>query len=115
MSTWRVEQHYGFGAAQIPIRPEPHRAAQLGFAEGVGILIRDLTEGGPVAMLRRTAGDPAVPWRWRALNEIEVETAALDRFGLDPLLQARAELRRIRGRLFFRAVKALKSKIRGDR
>jgi len=57
MSTWRVERHYGFGAAQIPIHPEPHRAAQIGFAEGLGVLVRELTEGGVVATMRRAAGE----------------------------------------------------------
>ena len=57
MSTWRVERHYGFGAAQIPIQPEPHRAAQIGFAEGMGALVGELTEGGVVATIRRAAGE----------------------------------------------------------
>jgi hypothetical protein len=57
MSTWRVERHYGFGAAQIPIQPEPHRAARIGFAEGLGALVGELTEGGVVATMRRAAGE----------------------------------------------------------
>jgi hypothetical protein len=57
MSTWRVERHYGFGAAQIPIHPEPHRAVQIGFGAGLGVLVRELTEGGVVATMRRAAGE----------------------------------------------------------
>ncbi len=57
MSTWRVEQHYGFGAARIPIQPEPHRAVRVGFSEGLGALVRELTEGGVVATMRRAAGE----------------------------------------------------------
>jgi hypothetical protein len=57
MSTWRVEQHYGFGAARIPIQPEPHRAVRVGFSEGMGTLVRELTEGGVVATMRRAAGE----------------------------------------------------------
>lgn len=57
MSTWRVERHYGFGAAQIPIQPEAHRAVRIGFAEGVGFFVGELTEGGPVATMRRVAGE----------------------------------------------------------
>ena len=57
MSTWRIERHYGFGAAQIPIQPEPHRAAQIGLVEGVGALIDELTEGGVVATVCRAAGE----------------------------------------------------------
>ncbi len=57
MSSWRVERHYGFGAARIPIQPEPHRVAEIGLAEGVGILVGELTEGGVVATLRRAAGE----------------------------------------------------------
>jgi len=57
MSSWRIERHYGFGAAQIPIHPEPHRAAQIGLAEGLAGLVRDLGEGGVVATLRRAAGE----------------------------------------------------------
>jgi len=57
MSTWRVEQHYGFGAARIPIHPEPHRAVRIGFSEGMGALVRELTEGGVIATMRRAAGE----------------------------------------------------------
>jgi hypothetical protein len=57
MSTWRVEQHYGFGAARIPIQPEPHRTVRVGFSEGLGALVRELTEGGVVATMRRAAGE----------------------------------------------------------
>jgi len=57
MSSWRIERHYGFGAAQIPIHPEPHRVVRVGFVEGLGVLAGDLTEGGVVATLRRAAGE----------------------------------------------------------
>lgn len=57
MISWRVEQHYGFGAARISIRPEPHRTMPVGFADGIGALLGELTEGGPVAAMRRTAGE----------------------------------------------------------
>ncbi len=57
MSTWRVERHYGFGAAQIPIHPEPHRTVQIGFVAGLSVLVRELTEGGVVATMRRAAGE----------------------------------------------------------
>ena len=56
MSAWRVEQHYGFGAAQIPIRAEAHRAPPMGLAEGMASLVAEMTEGGPLATLRRLAG-----------------------------------------------------------
>ncbi len=56
MSAWRVEQHYGFGAAQIPIRAEAHRATPMGLAEGMTSLVGEMTEGGVFATLRRLAG-----------------------------------------------------------
>jgi hypothetical protein len=57
MSTWRVEQHYGFGAARIPIQPEAHRVVRTGFREGLAGLTADLFEGGPTAAMRRIAGE----------------------------------------------------------
>ena len=56
MSNWRVEQHYGFGAAQIPIRPEPHCSELLGIMEGAVYLMSELVAGGPVATMRRLVG-----------------------------------------------------------
>ena len=56
MSSWRVEQHYGFGAAQIPICAEPHASQMFGVMEGVGYLCREFVAGGPVAAMRRLAG-----------------------------------------------------------
>ncbi len=56
MSSWRVEQHYGFGAAQIPIRPEPHSSEMLGVMEGAVYLVGELFAGGPVATMRRLVG-----------------------------------------------------------
>jgi len=56
MSSWRVSRHYGFGAARIPIQPEVHRAARPGLREAVAELSAELIEGGPIAMLRRVAG-----------------------------------------------------------
>ena len=57
MSSWRIERHYGFGAAQIPIQPEPHRTVPIGLFEGLGTLVGDLTEGGVVATIRRASGE----------------------------------------------------------
>ena len=56
MSTWRVEQHYGFGAANIPIRSEAHRAAPMSLVEGMSSLVGEMTEGGVLATTRRLAG-----------------------------------------------------------
>jgi hypothetical protein len=57
MSTWRVEQHYGFGAARIPIRPEAHRREPVGLRAGMRMLAVEFTDGGFTATLRRTAGE----------------------------------------------------------
>jgi hypothetical protein len=60
MSTWRVEQHYGFGAARIPIHPEPHRSTRSGLREGFADLHHEFVDGGTRAALRRTlAQSPA--------------------------------------------------------
>ena len=56
MSSWRVSQHYGFGAARLPIQPQAHQAARLSLREGIAELSAELLEGGSVAMLRRVAG-----------------------------------------------------------
>ena len=61
MSSWRVEQHYGFGAARIPIRPEAHRAARATLGEGLADVAAELAAGGPLAMARRIVGQsPAI-------------------------------------------------------
>jgi hypothetical protein len=61
MSSWRVAQHYGFGAAQIPIRPEPHSSEMLGIMEGAVYLVGEIFAGGPVPTMRRLVGQaPAI-------------------------------------------------------
>ncbi|MCB9726469.1 MAG: hypothetical protein H6748_20640 [Spirochaetaceae bacterium] len=61
MSRWRVARHYGFGAARIPIQPEPHRVERPGLRDAVAALAEELTEGGSRASLRRIAGEtPAI-------------------------------------------------------
>lgn len=56
MSTWRVEQHYGFGAARIRIQPEAHRRVETGFVTACGVLADQLFEGGTAAIARRLLG-----------------------------------------------------------
>lgn len=61
MSTWRVDQHYGFGAARLPIRPEPHRVTSSGLREGFTDLRSEFVDGGVPAMVRRVVGQsPAI-------------------------------------------------------
>jgi hypothetical protein len=57
MSRWRIERHYGFGAAQIPIRPEPHHAMPVGLAEGAASFVEELTQGGVLSTIHRAAGE----------------------------------------------------------
>lgn len=57
MSRWRVEQHYGFGAARIPIQPEPHRTVRVGLAEGAAAWVEEVTAGGAKAILQRVFGE----------------------------------------------------------
>jgi hypothetical protein len=56
MSTWRVAQHYGFGAGRIPIQPEPHRVTSSGLREGFADLRSEFVDGGVAAMVRRVVG-----------------------------------------------------------
>ena len=61
MSSWRVSQHYGFGAARIPICPEAHRAARSSFREGLADVQNEFADGGSLAMARRILGQsPAI-------------------------------------------------------
>jgi hypothetical protein len=61
MSNWRVERHYGFGAARIPIQAEFHRGTEAHLRDGLGTVFSELVEGGPAAALRRVAGQtPAI-------------------------------------------------------
>jgi hypothetical protein len=57
MSTWRVQQHYGFGGARIAIQPEAHRAGRASLRAGIAAIGEELTDGGPRASLRRLAGE----------------------------------------------------------
>ncbi len=59
MSRWRVEQHYGFGAARIPIQPEPHRTVRVGLVEGAAAWVEEVTAGGAKAILQRASGEAA--------------------------------------------------------
>jgi len=59
MSKWRVEQHYGFGAARIPIQPQPHQPVRVSLAEGMAVFVEELTEGGVWAAANRAAGEAA--------------------------------------------------------
>ena len=62
MSTWRVQRHYGFGAARIPITARAHRIAKPPrLLSGLATIGRELSAGGPLAMTRRIAGQsPAI-------------------------------------------------------
>jgi hypothetical protein len=61
MSTWRVAQHYGFGAARIPIHPEPHRLTPGGLRDGLTDVRAEFVDGGFPAMARRVLGQsPAI-------------------------------------------------------
>ncbi|MFK7895414.1 MAG: hypothetical protein AB8G23_06240 [Myxococcota bacterium] len=56
MSNWRVEKHYGFGAAQIAIRPESHRGGQASIGDDFAAFSAEMFDGGVVATARRVAG-----------------------------------------------------------
>ena len=60
MSTWRVERHYGFGAAQIPISASAHRASKRGTRDGLSTIFTEFAEGGPLSAARRLAGQAPV-------------------------------------------------------
>ncbi len=61
MSAWRVAQHYGFGAAKIPIQPEPHRARSTGLREGFADYMAEVSGGGAAAAARAiVAGSPVL-------------------------------------------------------
>jgi hypothetical protein len=55
--SWRVDQTYGYGAARIPLSPEPFGRPQLGvsLAEGLGCLSDELRAQGALAALRNGA------------------------------------------------------------
>jgi hypothetical protein len=57
MSHWRVQRHYGFGAGRIAIQPEAHRAGRAGIRVGLAAIREELTDGGPLASLRRLGGE----------------------------------------------------------
>ena len=85
MSSWRVDQHYGFGAAQIPIRPEPHSSEMLGVREGAVYLVGELFAGGPSATMRRLVGQtPAIMLGFLLLVAFIV-TLARDRTDESPI------------------------------
>ena len=56
MSTWRVQRHYGFGAARIPLAAECHRGGDAGLRAGLSTMASELFAGGPIAATRRLAG-----------------------------------------------------------
>lgn len=56
MSDWRVRKHYGFGAAQIAIHPEAHRAGQSSVVGDVAAFGAEIFEGGVLSTARRVSG-----------------------------------------------------------
>jgi hypothetical protein len=56
MSARHIEQHYGFGAARIPIRAEMHRVSQGGFRADLDAILAEAGSGGPGEIVRRFAG-----------------------------------------------------------
>ena len=56
MTARHIEQHYGFGAARIPIRAEMHRVCEAGLREDFAAIWTEAGSGGPGAVLRRFAG-----------------------------------------------------------
>ncbi len=56
MSARQIEQHYGFGAARIPIRAEMHRVSEAGFRADFDAILVEAGSGGPGAIARRFAG-----------------------------------------------------------
>jgi len=85
MSSWRVDQHYGFGAAQIPIRPEPHSSEMLGLMEGAVYLAGELVAGGPVATMRRLVGQTPAILLGLLLFAAFIVTLAQDRTDQSPI------------------------------
>jgi len=57
MSHWRVQRHYGFGAGRIAIQPEAHRAGRASVRVGLAAIGEELTDGGPLASLRRLGSE----------------------------------------------------------
>ena len=85
MSSWRVRKHYGFGAAQIPLHPEMHRASEAGLRDGLGILFAEIFDGGPVAATRRIAGQTPALLLGLLLISTFVVTLARDRSDQSPI------------------------------
>jgi len=56
MSARHIEQHYGFGAARIPIRAEMHRVSHGGLRADFDAILAEVGSGGPGAIVRRFAG-----------------------------------------------------------
>jgi len=61
MSNWRVERHYGFGAARIPLQAEFYRGSEANVRDGLHTVFSELALGGPVSAMRRVAAQtPAI-------------------------------------------------------
>ncbi|MCP4905284.1 MAG: hypothetical protein GY910_09915 [bacterium] len=85
MSNWRVEKHYGFGAAKIPLRTEFHRRAEVSMADGLAAIRMELVEGGPRAVIRRLAGQAPGILLGVMLFAAFVVTLSKDRSDLSPI------------------------------
>ena len=85
MSSWRVEQHYGFGAARIPIQPEPHASLRFGLLAGVGYLVSEIFAGGPAATVRRLIGQTPAMALGLLLMIAFVVTLSQDRSDQSPI------------------------------
>jgi len=85
MSTWRVAQHYGFGAARLPIQPEPHRVHPSSLREGFEDVRTEFVDGGTAAMVRRVVGQSPAILLFFFLTVAMFNTLLRDRSDVSPI------------------------------
>ncbi len=85
MSNWRVERHYGFGAAQIAIRTEPHRAGRSTVAEDFAAFGAEFFDGGVLATARRVSGQMPALFLGLLLVAAVVTTLTADHSDVSPV------------------------------
>lgn len=85
MNSWRVNRHFGYGAAQIPLQAEFHRGAEGGLRDGLSTILAELVEGGPLGAMRRLAGQSPAIMLIVLLATAFVVTLSKDRSDVSPI------------------------------